>query len=85
MVARNGTGLRRVGLAAVLALGLPVLAACDDSANNGEGVGDRAGKALDNAASKAADSAGKALERAGNAIQRESQEAQNPEGRPTQQ
>jgi hypothetical protein len=84
MITRN---MRRVGLAAVLAL--PLLAACDDSSNtagsSSEGVAERAGRAIDNAASTAADSAGKALEKAGNAIQRESQEAQNPESRPAQQ
>ena len=69
MFSPTGSGLRRTVLGAVLVLGMPLLAACDN-----EGPAERAGEAIDNTASKAAKQTGEALENVGNAIQQKSRE-----------
>jgi hypothetical protein len=73
MFSLTGSGLRRVVLGAVLVLGVPLLAACDNEGP--EGPAERAGKAIDNTASKAVKQTGEAMEDVGNAIQRKSREA----------
>ena len=70
MFSLTGSGLRRAVLGAVLVLGVPLLAACDDN----EGPAERAGEAIDNTAKSAAKQTGEALESVGNAIQEKSRE-----------
>ncbi len=72
MFSPTGSGLRRAVLGAVLVLGMPLLAACDN-----EGPAERAGEAIDNTASKAAKQTGEALENVGNAIQDKSREVRD--------
>ena len=69
MFSPTGSGLRRTVLGAVLVLGMPLLAACDN-----EGPAERAGEAIDNTASKAVKQTGEAMENVGNAIQQKSRE-----------
>jgi hypothetical protein len=73
MFSPTGSGLRRAVFGAVLVLGLPMLAACDNEGP--EGAAERAGKAIDNTASSAAKQTGEAMENVGNAIQQKSREA----------
>jgi hypothetical protein len=70
MFSPTGSSLRRAVLGAVLVLGMPLLAACDN-----EGPAERAGEAIDNTASKAVKQTGEAMENVGNAIQQKSREA----------
>jgi hypothetical protein len=70
MFSLTGSGLRRAVFGAVLVLGVPLLAACDN-----EGPAERAGEAIDNTASKAVKQTGEAIESVGNAIQQKSREA----------
>jgi len=72
MFSPTGSGLRRAVFGAVLVLGLPMLAACDNEGP--EGPAERAGKAIDNTASSAAKQTGEAMENVGNAIQKKSRE-----------
>jgi hypothetical protein len=72
MFSPTGSGLRRAVFGAVLVLGLPMLAACDNEGP--EGAAERAGKAIDNTASSAAKQTGEAMENVGNAIQKKSRE-----------
>ena len=62
--------LRRAVFCAVLVLGVPLLAACDN-----EGSAERAGEAIDNTASKVVKQTGEAMENVGKAIQEKSREA----------
>jgi hypothetical protein len=71
MFSPTGSGLRRAVFGAVLVLGMPLLAACDDT----EGPAERAGEVIDNTASNVAKQTGEALENVGNAIQQKSREA----------
>jgi hypothetical protein len=70
MFSPTGSGLRRAVLGAVLVLGVPLLAACDN-----EGPAERAGEAIDNTAKSVAKQTGEAMENVGNAIQEKSREA----------
>jgi predicted small secreted protein len=63
--------LRRAVFGAVLVLGMPLLAACDDT----EGPAERAGEAIDNTARNVTKQTGEAMENLGNAIQQKSREA----------
>jgi len=72
MFSPTGSGLRRTVLGAVLVLGMPLLAACDNEGP--EGPAERAGEAIDNTASKAVKQTGEAMENVGNAIQKKSRE-----------
>jgi hypothetical protein len=70
MFSPTGSGLRRTVLGAVLVLGVPLLAACDN-----EVPAERAGEAIDNTAKSVAKQTGEAMENVGNAIQEKSREA----------
>jgi hypothetical protein len=71
MFSPTGSGLRRAVFGAVLVLGMPLLAACDDA----EGPAERAGEAIDNTARNVTKQTGEAMENLGNAIQQKSREA----------
>ena len=70
MFSPTGSGLRRAVFGAVLVLGVPLLAACDN-----EGPAERAGEAIDNTAKSVAKQTGEVMENVGNAIQQKSREA----------
>ena len=70
MFSPTGSSLRHAVFGAVLVLGMPLLAACDDT----EGPAERAGEAIDNTASSVAKQTGEAMENVGNAIQKKSRE-----------
>jgi len=70
MVSLTRSGLRRVTLGVVLALGLPLIAACDN-----EGPAERAGEKIDNSVSEATKQTGEAMQDVGRAIQEKSREA----------